>query len=28
LDGQVGWHPGQPDLVVGNHSHVKGFETR
>ena len=26
--GQVGWDPGQPDLVAGNLAHSRGVETK
>jgi len=26
IQGQVGWDPGQPDLVSGNRAHSRGLE--
>ena len=26
VQGQVGWDPGQPDLLIGNIAHVRGLE--
>ena len=28
FQGQIGWGPGQPDLVGGNHAHGRGIESR
>jgi len=28
IQGQVGWNPGQPDLVAGNTAHGREVETK